>query len=79
MDDSTYEVLPLPVNLFGEIDKENEDIKPFVAAYFPAELLTKMGWTRKTPLNVTIDGETLIICKKELQYELEPETEPDYL
>lgn len=47
-----YDVLPLPVNLFGEVEKLDENIKPFVGVYFPAELLARMNWTRKTPLTI---------------------------
>lgn len=74
-----YDVLPLPVNLFGEYEKFDEDIKPFVGIYFPAELLAKMQWTRKTPLTISVDGECLIICKKDLEYELEEIEEPKYI
>lgn len=79
MDDSeTFEVLPLSVNIFRDLEDEAE-VKPFVAVYFPAELLEKMNWTRKTPLTLSIDGVNLVISKKELEYEFEPEEEPTYI
>ncbi|HQU83883.1 MAG TPA: hypothetical protein PKY59_12185 [Pyrinomonadaceae bacterium] len=80
MDDSeVYEVLPLSVNIFNQIETSADEIKPFIAVYFPADLLSQMNWTKKTPLIVTIDGSNLIISKKELQYEYEPEPEPTYI
>jgi hypothetical protein len=77
-DFENYDVLPLPVNIFRQLEDEAE-VKPFVAVYFPAELLDRMKWTRKTPLNLIVDGETLIISKKDLEYELEPQPEPSYI
>jgi hypothetical protein len=79
MSDENYDVLPLPVNLFGKVEKLDQEIKPFVIVYFPAELLAKMNWTRKTRLSISIDGECLIICKKDLEYELEEIDEPKYI
>jgi hypothetical protein len=77
-DAESYDVLLLPVNIFRQLEDEAE-VKPFVAVYFPAELLDRLNWTRKTPLNLSIDGETLVISKKELEYELDPEAEPTYI
>lgn len=77
-DPDHFDVLPLPVNIFRHLEDEAE-VKPFVAVYFPAALLERMNWTRKTPLQITIDGEVLMISKKELEYELEPEPEPVYI
>jgi hypothetical protein len=74
-----YEVLPLPVNIFSQIEQSADEIKPFIAVYFPADLLSKMKWTKKTLLIVTIDGDNLVISKKELQYEYKPESEPKYI
>jgi hypothetical protein len=79
MPEDNYDVLPLPVNLFGEVEKLDENIKPFVGVYFPAELLARMNWTRKTPLEISIDGECLMICKKDLKYEIEEIDEPTYI
>jgi hypothetical protein len=79
MPDDSYDVLPLPVNLFGEVEKTDEDIKPFVGVYFPAELLARMNWTRKTPLEISVDGDCLLICKKDLEYEIEEIEEPTYI
>lgn len=73
-----FDVLPLSVNIFRHLEDEAE-VKPFVAVYFPAELLDRMKWNRKTPLTLIIDGENLVISKKELEYELEPEEPPTYL
>lgn len=74
----SYDVLPLPINIFNHLEAEAE-VKPFIAVYFPADLLERMHWNKKTPLNLIIDGETLIISKKELEYELEPDLEPTYI
>jgi hypothetical protein len=79
MESDNYDVLPLPVNLFGEYEKLDEGVKPFVGVYFPAELLARMNWTRKTPLSISVDGECLIICKKDLEYEIEESDEPTYI
>ena len=77
-DQDQYDVLPLPVNLFEQPGNQ-VNLKPFVAVYFPAELLEKMRWNRKTPLSLLIDGETLLISKKDLEYEIDPEGESEYL
>lgn len=74
----SYDVLPLPINIFRHLENEAE-VKPFIAVYFPADLLERMNWNRKTPLNLIVDGETLIISKKDLEYELEPDVEPTYI
>lgn len=74
----SYDVLPLSVNIF-EVVPEGFPAHHFVAAYFPAALLKRMNWTRETPLELIVDGETLIVSKKELTYELEPEAEPTFL
>ena len=79
MSTENYDVLPMPVNLFGEYEKFDEDVKPFVGVYFPAELLARMNWTRKTRLTISPDGECLIICKKDLEYEIEEIDEPTYI
>lgn len=50
-----YDVLPLPVHLGGIIDREKNEIKPFVGIYFPVELLEKMGWTNKTYLQLSVE------------------------
>ena len=58
-----YIVLPLPVHLGAIKDREENPIKPFVGVYFPIELLTKMGWTEKTKLKLSVEKGFLKIEK----------------
>ena len=58
-----YAVLPISTHL-GEIrDKENNELKPFVAIYFPDEILKKMKWTRETNLLLSVEKDCLKIVK----------------
>jgi hypothetical protein len=43
------------LHLGGIIDRDQNEIKPFVGIYFPVELLEKMGWTSKTYLVLTVE------------------------
>ena len=56
-----YAVLPISTHL-GEIrDKENNQLKPFVAIYFPDELMEKMKWTKETNLILSVEKDCLKI------------------
>lgn len=50
-----YDVLPLPTHIGSVIDKQNNRLKPFVAVYFPVEILNKMKWDRKARLTLSIE------------------------
>ena len=57
----TYEVLPLPVKIGDEIRKQNPHFKPFIAVYFPDELLYEMKWSKDTRLKLVIEKDGLKI------------------
>lgn len=65
MSSDKYEVLPLPTHIGGIIDKNNNIVKPFIAAYFPDELLIKMGWDKKTRLELAVEKGFLKIFKSD--------------
>jgi hypothetical protein len=60
-----YDVLPLPVKISDEIRKQNPHFKPFVAVYFPAEMLAEMKWTDNMKLHLTIEKDGLKITANE--------------
>jgi hypothetical protein len=55
----------MTTHIGGIIDKHNNIVKPFIAAYFPDELLTKMGWNKRTRLELTVEKGYLKIIKSE--------------
>jgi hypothetical protein len=64
-----YDVLPLPVHLGNILDKNNNRIKPFVGIYFPVELLNKMGWTKDTRLQMSVEKGFLKIFQTDADQE----------
>ena len=60
-----YDVLPLPTHLGAIRDKESNLLKPFVAVYFPDEILNKMKWSRETRLILSVEKGFLKIEKVE--------------
>lgn len=77
-----YDVLILPTHIGAIKDRENNTVKPFIAAYLPDELLKKMDWTKETRLRLSVEKGYLKIEKtdsdeqfyfdsKELTYEID--------
>lgn len=61
MTGDTYDVLPLPVEISEEIRKQNPHFKPFIAVYFPDELLKEKGWSKDTMLKLVVEKDGLKI------------------
>lgn len=65
MSSDKYDVLTLPVHLGSILDKNDNRLKPFIGIYFPVELLIKMGWTKDTHLQLSVEKDFLKICKSD--------------
>ena len=64
-----YDVLPIPTTIGKVINKQNNRLKPFVAVYFPKEILDKMHWDKKTRLTLSVEKNFLKISKNESREE----------
>ena len=67
MSAETYDVLPMPTHIGNIFDKHNNVLKPFVAAYFPEEILKQIGWTKKDNLKLSIEKGFLKIYKSDAE------------